>query len=65
MVPASANALEVSLPFVHRENIHKYTRLLRTVLTEHERAFIQQRLNEERCALADLQRSTYAASNCG
>ena len=65
MVPAAAKTLEATLPFVHRANIQKHTRLLRTVLTEHERAFIQQRLHEERGALADLQKSTFAASNCG
>jgi len=56
MVPASAKASETSRSFVHRTNIQKYTRLLQTVLTEHERTFIQRRLDEEQDALANLQR---------
>ncbi len=38
--------------FVHRENIKRYKRLLKTSLTVIERAFIQQRLSEEKEALA-------------
>ena len=43
--------IEISMPFVHRANIEKYARLLKTHLTEVERAFIRQRLEEERRAL--------------
>ena len=63
MLPASSKTSEISLSFVHRANIQKYTRLLRTVLTEQERAFIQQRLREERRALVDIQKSTYTPLN--
>ena len=42
---------ETSMPFVHRANIEKYERLLKTHLTDVERAFIWQRLEEERRAL--------------
>ena len=38
----------------HRANIERYERLLQTQLTDHERAFIQRRLDEERRALALL-----------
>ena len=65
MVPASAKAIGTSLSFVHRANIERYRKLLQTVLTEHERAFIQRRLDEEQDALASLQKPAYAISNCG
>lgn len=35
----------------HRNNIHRYRRLLRTKLSELERHFIERRLAEERSAL--------------
>jgi hypothetical protein len=41
-----------SFLFAHRSNIERYERLLQTHLTDHERAFIQRRLDEERRALA-------------
>jgi len=40
--------------FAHRANIERYERLLQTHLTDHERVFIQRRLDEERRALALL-----------
>lgn len=38
----------------HRNNIHRYRRLLRTKLSELERHFIERRLAEERSALDAL-----------
>ena len=46
--------MEQSFLFAHRANIERYERLLQTHLTDHERAFIQRRLDEERRALALL-----------
>jgi hypothetical protein len=46
--------LETSLLFAHRENIVRYEKLLHTYLTDHERAFIRRRLEEERQAVAQL-----------
>jgi LEA14-like dessication related protein len=46
--------MEQSFDFAHRSNIERYKKLLQTHLTEHERAFIQRRLDEERRALALL-----------
>jgi hypothetical protein len=63
MVPASSKSSEISLSFVQRANIQKYTRLLRTVLTEQERAFVQQRLCEEQRALVNIQKSPFAPLN--
>jgi hypothetical protein len=45
---------EASFLFAHRANIEKYEKLLQTYLTDHERAFIQRRLKEERQAIARL-----------
>jgi hypothetical protein len=39
------------LKFICRQNIGRYERLLRTELTEIERAFIEKRLSEEKQAL--------------
>lgn len=39
------------LKFICRQNIGRYERLLRTELTELERAFIERRLSEEKQAL--------------
>jgi len=38
----------------HRNNIHRYQRLLRTKLSELERQFIQRRLAEEQNSLATV-----------
>ncbi len=46
--------LEASRSFAHRTNIERYKKLLQTFLTEHERAFVQRRLDEERRAQAQL-----------
>ena len=45
---------EDSTLFAHRANIERYERILRTALTAHERAFVKQRLAEERAALDQL-----------
>ena len=39
--------MESALLFAHRTNIERYQRLLRTSLTETERAFVELRLREE------------------
>jgi len=43
----------------HRNNIHRYRRLLRTRLTDTERAFIMRRLDEEQSALEELSSETF------
>ncbi|MBW7967303.1 hypothetical protein [Bradyrhizobium sp. BR 10261] len=43
----------------HRNNIHRYRRLLRTRLSELERQFIERRLTEERSALESLTAATF------
>jgi len=43
----------------HRNNIHRYRRLLRTRLTDTERAFIMRRLDEEQTALDKLSSATF------
>jgi hypothetical protein len=40
--------------FAHRSNIERYSKLLRTCLTEHEREFVEGRLSEEETALQKL-----------
>ena len=40
--------------FAHRSNIERYEKLLQTHLTDHERAYVQRRLDEERRALTRL-----------
>ena len=50
----ATSQMEQSFLFAHRANIERYERLLQTQLTDHERAFIQRRLDEERRALALL-----------
>ena len=44
----------------HRNNIHRYRRLLRTRLSELERQFIERRLAEEQTALDALAAETFA-----
>ena len=41
--------------FAHRMNIERYEKLLKSYLTDHERAFVQRRLEEERQLLLNLQ----------
>jgi hypothetical protein len=43
----------------HRNNIHRYRRLLRTRLTELERQFIERRMAEEQSKLESLTSSTF------
>jgi hypothetical protein len=43
----------------HRNNIHRYRRLLATQLTELERTFIERRLKEEQAAMAALSEETF------
>jgi len=43
----------------HRNNIHRYRRLLRTRLSELERQFIERRLAEEQTALDALAAETF------
>ncbi|MCG2640673.1 hypothetical protein XI06_00360 [Bradyrhizobium sp. CCBAU 11434] len=43
----------------HRNNIHRYRRLLNTKLSELERQFIERRLTEERSALESLTAATF------
>ena len=43
----------------HRNNIHRYRRLLRTKLSELERQFIERRLAEEQAALQTLANETF------
>lgn len=41
----------------HRNNIHRYRRLLNTKLSEIERQFVQRRLDEEESAIATMANS--------
>jgi hypothetical protein len=43
----------------HRNNIHRYRRLLATRLSDVERGFIEQRLSEEEAAIARLSSATF------
>ena len=52
--------LKAAMSFAHRANIERYERLLRTTLTDHERAFIQRRLEEEQRVLTQLSQSDVA-----
>lgn len=45
--------------FARRANIERYERLLKTPLTDYERAFIERRVKEERDALAELEGSSF------
>jgi hypothetical protein len=38
----------------YHDNIHRYRRLLETILTDHERSYIEMRLNEEEAAMKAL-----------
>jgi hypothetical protein len=46
----------------HRNNIHRYRRLLATHLADHERAYIERRLSEERVYMEKLSRQTFPSS---
>jgi hypothetical protein len=43
----------------HRNNIHRYRRLLRTKLTDLERQYIERRLQQEQSAFTELQNLTF------
>jgi hypothetical protein len=43
----------------HRNNIHRYRRLLATQLTDLERDYIERRLDEEQTAMVALSRETF------
>lgn len=45
---------QLALLRAHRNNIHRYQRLLRTKLTDVERRFIEKRLSEERSAVEEI-----------
>ena len=38
----------------HRSNVHRYRQLLKTMLTDAERQFIERRLSEEELAIESL-----------
>ena len=46
----------------HRNNIHRYRRLLATQLSDFERAYIEKRLAEEQAALEALSKTTFPFS---
>ncbi|OPY94191.1 hypothetical protein A5906_15625 [Bradyrhizobium sacchari] len=43
----------------HRNNIHRYRRLLATELTDLERSYIERRLKEEQATMASLSEETF------
>jgi hypothetical protein len=43
----------------HRNNIHRYRRLLVTQLTELERQYLEERLAEEECAMQKLSATVF------
>jgi len=49
----------------HRNNIHRYRRLLRTRLSDLERQFIERRLAEEQTALNALAGETFPIAFAG
>jgi hypothetical protein len=51
MAMQTTSQREAALLFAHRANVERYERLLRTHLTDLERAFIQRRLAEEQDAV--------------
>jgi hypothetical protein len=46
----------------HRNNIHRYRRLLTTQLTDLERSYIKRRLQEEQSAIEAISRETFPFS---
>jgi len=52
----SASDMEGAFLFAHKSNIERYKKLLQTHLTDHERLFVQRRLDEETAALQQLAR---------
>ena len=57
---SAVSKAQQSFSFAHRANIERYEKLLRGPLTDHERAYIERRLEEERLALAQLSASQVA-----
>jgi hypothetical protein len=47
---------------VHRNNVHRYRRLLATQLSDLERAYIERRLSEERTSIEALSQETFPFS---
>jgi hypothetical protein len=43
----------------HRNNIHRYRRLLRTQLTDLERGYIERRMSEEQASMEALSQTTF------
>ena len=46
----------------HRNNVHRYRRLLATQLSDLERAYIERRLSEERASIEALSQATFPFS---
>jgi hypothetical protein len=46
----------------HRNNIHRYRRLVQTELTDLERAFVMKRLDEEQEAFQSISSATFPVS---
>lgn len=44
---------------VHRNNVHRYRRLLATQLSDLERAYIERRMSEERACMEALSKETF------
>ena len=64
--PGARTHREEITKFVHQASLEKYARLLKTHLTDTERAFVRRRIAEERTALAQLcHRSRLAESHVG
>jgi hypothetical protein len=51
VISKSKSELHTALLFAHQANIERYTKILKTYLTEVERDFVQRRLTEEQAAL--------------
>jgi hypothetical protein len=46
----------------HRNNVHRYLRLLSTQLSDLERAYIERRLDEERASIEAVSQETFPFS---
>jgi hypothetical protein len=56
------NDLDLARIRAHRNNIHRYRWLLATHLADHERAYIERRLSEERACIETLSQQTFPCS---
>lgn len=56
------NDVDLARIRAHRNNIDRYHRLLATKLADHERAYIERRLNEECARIEDLSRQSFPFS---